>query len=70
METKNYRTNIKCEGCIAKVTPVLNQLAGTNNWKVDIDSPEKKLTLLNPGVKENELMDQLKKLGYGAEPMD
>ena len=69
METKNYKTNIKCAGCLSKVTPVLNELAGEDNWEVDIQAPEKRLTLINPDVNENELIASLKKLGYTAEPL-
>lgn len=69
METKNYKTNIKCTGCLSKVTPVLNELAGEDNWEVDVQTPEKRLTLINPDVNENELIASLKELGYTAEPL-
>jgi copper chaperone CopZ len=45
METLQFKTNIKCGGCVAKVTSSLNTTAGTDAWKVDTDNPEKILTV-------------------------
>lgn len=56
METIKFRTNIKCSGCVAKVTPHLNETAGTDNWEVDINNPEKILTVVtgeSPGKENN-----------------
>ena len=70
METVQFKTNIKCSGCIAKVTPILNELAGIDNWKVDIDKPEKILTVSANGLKEQEIKTAVEKMGFKAEKMD
>lgn len=44
METLQFKTNINCGGCVAKVTPFLNQLEEIENWKVDTANPNKILT--------------------------
>lgn len=36
-----FRTNINCEGCVAKVTPALDAVAGAGNWSVDTAVPDK-----------------------------
>ncbi|WP_246229488.1 heavy-metal-associated domain-containing protein [Mucilaginibacter humi] len=46
METLKFKTNINCGGCIAKVTPALNQAVGEGNWQVNTDIPEKHLLLI------------------------
>jgi copper chaperone len=45
METLQFKTNINCGGCVAKVTPFLNQLENVDTWKVDTANPEKILTV-------------------------
>lgn len=70
METVQFKTNIKCSGCIAKVTPILNELAGIDNWKVDIDNPEKILTVSAKGLKEQEIKTAVEKAGFKVEKMD
>ncbi len=45
MEELKFKTNIKCTGCLAKVAPVLNEAVGINNWEVDLEAPNKTLTI-------------------------
>ena len=41
MEIVQFKTNIKCSGCVSKATPFLNSTAGANNWSVDVQSNDK-----------------------------
>lgn len=66
MDTLKFKTNIKCSGCIATVTPVLNKAAGENNWTVDLEDPNKTLTVTTDAT-ENEVITALKEVGYDAE---
>lgn len=66
MEAVKFNTNIKCEGCIAKVTPFLNAAVGEDNWEVDINNPSKVLTVVNE-VSEEKIIEAVKKAGYKAE---
>ena len=63
------KTNIMCGSCIAKVTPVLNEIVGENNWKVDTQNPKKILTLTNDDVDKNDVINALQKVGYKAEEL-
>ena len=67
MEKVQFKTNIKCSGCIAKVTPVLNELAGSDNWEVDINRPEKILTVSATGLTEEAIKTAVEKAGFKAE---
>lgn len=68
METAKFKTNIKCSGCIATVTPFLNKTVGENNWQVDLQAPEKVLTVNTDGtVNESEVIRSLQEAGYRAE---
>jgi copper chaperone CopZ len=66
METLKFKTNIKCTGCLAKVTPSLNETVGENNWKVDLEAPEKTLTV-ESSTSENEVVAAVKEAGFEAE---
>jgi copper chaperone len=69
METVKFKTNIKCSGCIATVTPALNELVGQNNWEVDLQSPDKILTISKVEASEQEIKQAVEKAGYKAEPV-
>ena len=69
METVKFKTNIKCSGCIATVTPALNELVGQNNWEVDLQSPDKILTISKAEASEQEIKQAVEKAGYKAEPV-
>lgn len=68
METLKFKTNIKCGGCIAAVTPALNSLEGVKDWQVDVASPEKVLTInSDETLSEQAIIAALKEKGYQAE---
>jgi len=67
METLKFKTNIKCGGCIATVTPFLNDLPEISKWEVDTDNPDKILTVEgNDQLDADTVVDTLKKAGYVA----
>jgi len=66
METLKFKTNIKCGGCIATVTPFLNQDNAIENWNVDLESPERILKVQTSKTPQ-EIADLMRKAGYNAE---
>lgn len=68
MNTLQFKTNIKCSGCIAKTTPYLNEAVGESNWQVDVQNPDKILTVnASEKVDEKTVVQALEKAGYTAE---
>jgi copper chaperone CopZ len=67
MKTIELTTNIKCAGCVAKVTPVLNKKIGENKWKVDIQNSKKILTVNTGDLSEEQVIKAVNKAGYKAE---
>ena len=64
METVQLKTNIKCGGCVATVTPYLNQAVGEGNWQGDIQNPDKVLTV---STNDAALVEEaVEKAGYTA----
>jgi len=68
METLKFKTNIKCGGCIAAVTPHLNKLSAIEKWEVDTQNPDKILTVEGKqGINTDQIIDTLEEAGYKAE---
>ena len=69
MKTVQFKTNIKCSGCVATVTPELDKVAGENKWKVDLESPDRILTVSTEEGKETIIQEAVRKAGYKAEKL-
>ncbi|HEY4785631.1 MAG TPA: heavy-metal-associated domain-containing protein [Bacteroidales bacterium] len=69
MKILKFKTNINCNGCIAKVTPSLNQVKGILKWEVDISNPQKILSIESSDISEYEIISVLKNAGYNAEKL-
>ena len=68
METIKFKTNIKCGGCIAAVTPFLTSENGIDKWEVDLQNPDRILSV-DTDKSAAEVTEVLKKAGYVAEPI-
>ncbi len=66
MKELKFKTNIKCEGCVAKVTSSLNEAVGENHWKVDLASATKTLTIEGESDQQK-VIKAVEKAGYKAE---
>ena len=69
METLKFKTNIKCGGCIATVTPFLNADENIEKWQVDLENPDRILTV-ETGHSANEITELVKKAGYNAQEIN
>jgi len=66
MELK-FKTNINCGGCKAKVSPFLNEENEISNWEVDIDNPDKILTVKSDTISPEKVIEAVGKAGFAAE---
>ncbi|AEI46613.1 heavy-metal-associated domain-containing protein [Runella slithyformis] len=66
METLQFKTNINCGSCVAKVTPFLNQLENVDTWKVDTNNPEKILTVSGEDLTSELIETTVQKAGFEA----
>lgn len=68
MKTLQFKTTIKCSGCVAKSTPYLNEAVGEDNWEVDVQNPQKVLTVATDAeVDEQVVIQAVEKAGFKAE---
>jgi len=64
METLRFKTSLKCGGCVKAITPGLTSLNITDNWKVDLESPDKILEVETTEDISELIMESVKKAGY------
>ena len=62
-----FKTNINCSGCVARVTPLLNEIKAVKSWNVNIQDPAKILTVQAEENVESAITDAVKKAGFTIE---
>jgi copper chaperone CopZ len=62
-----FKTNIKCMGCVSQVSDALNGAVGADNWAVDIQSPDKPLTVRGENLDAETVIAAVTKAGFRAE---
>jgi len=67
MEKHQFKTNIKCGGCVATVTPHLNSVEGIEKWEVDTANPDKILSVETQKVSADQIKKAVEKAGFKAE---
>lgn len=67
MATLQFKTNINCGGCIAKITPALNASTGIIKWEVDTNNPNKILSIETDQLSADEIKSIVEKEGFKAE---
>jgi copper chaperone len=62
-----FKTNIKCGGCIAAVTPFLDKVIGIEKWEVDTANLDKVLTVTCNLIDTLSIENAVKEAGYSIE---
>lgn len=68
-KTYQFKTNINCSGCVARVQPFLAEATGVCHWGVDIHNTDKILTVHSDGISEQEIMSTVERAGFKIEPL-
>ena len=66
MKTLQFKTNIHCSNCVAKVKPFWIK-ERCFSWKVDIDHPDKILTVETEELSAEDIIKTIKRTGFEAE---
>jgi copper chaperone len=64
-----FKTNIMCGNCIAKVTPYLDGNNEIKHWEVDVKNPDKILTIETDNLTGEMIREIVKNAGYSAEKL-
>lgn len=67
MQTLTFKTNVKCNGCKAAITPYLDNEPSISNWRVDIYDENRLLTIEGESLDPEKIIGLLKQAGYQAE---
>jgi copper chaperone len=67
MKTLKFKTNIQCTNCLAKVTPKLNEQNDIESWNVDLQDPERTLTVNTANLNPEDIKKAVLKVGFVAE---
>lgn len=62
-----FKTNINCGGCLATVTPFLNEIKGLSDWEVDTTNKDKILTVKTAEISEQQIIEVVQKAGFKIE---
>lgn len=67
MATLRFKTNINCPNCKAKVSNFLNIEPSIKKWEVDLNNPDKILTVEGDSVTDDLIIAAVGKAGFRAE---
>ena len=69
MKTLRFKTNINCNNCIRSVTGFLNDVPNIQEWSVDINNPEKILTVVGEQVAAEAVVEAVEEAGFDIAPV-
>jgi copper chaperone len=64
MDTLLFKTSLKCNGCIAAITPGIDLIKEIQSWKVDLESSDKTLEVVANSDVSEVVIESVKKAGY------
>ncbi len=64
MENLKFKTNIKCNGCLQTVKPHLDNISDLENWNVDLENPDKILSVNTKVDAEESIIVAVQAAGY------
>jgi copper chaperone len=67
MNTYQFKTNIKCGGCVAQLKPLLDAQTAIDTWQVDTQSPDKILTVSTSQLSPTQIQELVEKAGFKAQ---
>jgi copper chaperone len=67
MTSLKFKTNVKCNGCKAAITPFLDNEPTIEDWRIDLFDPEHILIVEGDTLNGDTVIALLAKAGYKAE---
>ncbi len=66
METKLFKTNAKCGGCVADIGSELDKFLATDQWRIDLSTPDR-LLYVTADVPDERIIAAVEQAGFKAE---
>lgn len=67
MSTYRFKTNLKCGGCVQSVRPYLDGIKEIREWSVDLNDPDRLLSVDSDSVDPGKIILAFAAAGYTAE---
>jgi len=67
MQELRFKTNVKCGGCKAAVTPYLDNEPSIKIWRIDIYDPDRVMTIEGDELSAELIIGLMQQAGYMAE---
>ena len=64
MPTLQYKTNLKCQSCVNKLTPYLDADPDIASWSVDTSKPDKMLSVKTTSLKRADIQKHVEDAGF------
>lgn len=66
MAILSFKTNLNCLGCVSKITPILDSISQIKHWEVNLNTPDKILTIFGDAT-EAEIINNVLDSGFEIE---
>ena len=66
MSTLKFKTNIKCTGCLSKISPTLDEVKEIDKWKVNLNDENKMLIIKTEELNASEVINIVEGAGFKA----
>ena len=67
METIILKTDLHCSSCVSSIEPLLIEESSIREYDININHPDKLITVIADGLNIKSLISKIKDLGYNAE---
>lgn len=68
MKTSKFKTNAKCDGCVACIADKLNEIVPREQWNIDLSTTDRVLTV-TADVPDEKIIAVVVAAGYKAEKL-
>ncbi|MCG8575362.1 MAG: hypothetical protein MI810_10790 [Flavobacteriales bacterium] len=69
MKKFQFKTNINCENCLAKIGPFLDQQNEISEWEVDLAHDDRVLSIESESLSAEDVQQLVSKTGFVAEAL-
>ena len=67
MDAITFKTDLHCSSCVSKVTPILEDDSSIKEFNINLDHPQKLITIQGNIINSGKLISKIEDAGYHAE---
>jgi len=64
MKSYQFKTSINCSGCLSRVKPILDKEPCIKTWSVDLEHPDKILSVTTEDCEPSEIIEIIDNAGF------